>query len=123
MVLLLIFCKFTRIDLSIMAKLLLISLFFITFVSLHSQVKINEYSCSNIAGPTDAYGEREDWIELLNTTAAPIDLTGWYLSDKATNLTKWLIPSGSIPANGFKMEINIILTLTFLKRKGIGLSY
>jgi gliding motility-associated-like protein len=66
-------------------------------------VKINEYSCSNISGPTDAYGEREDWIELLNTTAAPIDLTGWYLSDKATNLTKWLIPSGSIPANGFKM--------------------
>ena len=62
-------------------------------LSLFGQVKINEYSCSNISGPTDAYGEREDWIELLNTTAAPIDLTGWYLSDKATNLTKWLIPS------------------------------
>jgi gliding motility-associated-like protein len=72
-------------------------------LSLFGQVKINEYSCSNISGPTDAYGEREDWIELLNTTASPIDLTGWYLSDKATNLTKWLIPSGSIPANGFKM--------------------
>lgn len=76
-------------------------LFALNFI--YSQVKINEYSCSNLAGPTDAYGEREDWIELLNTTAAPINLTGWYLSDKAMNLTKWLIPSGFIPANGFKM--------------------
>ncbi len=103
MVLLLILCKFTLIYLSIMAKILLISLFFISCASLHGQVKINEYSCSNIAGPTDAYGEREDWIELLNTTGASVDLTGWFLSDKPTNLTKWQIPSGSINANGYKM--------------------
>jgi len=51
----------------------------------------------------DAYGEYEDWIELYNTTASSIDLTGWFLSDKANNLTKWPIPNGSIPANGFKM--------------------
>ena len=86
-----------------MNKILLISLFFISCASLHGQVKINEYSCSNIAGPTDAYGEREDWIELLNTTGASVDLTGWFLSDKPTNLTKWQIPSGSINANGYKM--------------------
>ena len=86
-----------------MNKILLISLFFISCASLHGQVKINEYSCSNIAGPTDAYGEREDWIELLNTTGASVDLTGWFLSDKPTNLTKWQIPSGSISANGYKM--------------------
>lgn len=84
-------------------KSVFLFLAFITFHFIYSQVKINEYSCSNLAGPTDAYGEKEDWIELLNTTAAPINLTGWYLSDKAMNLTKWLIPSGSIPANGFKM--------------------
>lgn len=68
-----------------------------------SQVVINEYSCSNINGPTDAFNEREDWVELFNTTAAPVDLTGFYLSDKSTNLTKWQIPSGTIPANGFIM--------------------
>lgn len=67
------------------------------------QVVINEYSCSNVTGIVDAYGEREDWIELYNTTAASVDLTGWFLSDKATNLTKWQIPSGAINANGFKM--------------------
>jgi hypothetical protein len=83
--------------------------FFILFFTLglvasyQSQVIINEYSCSNLTGITDAYGEREDWIELFNPTSAAVDLTGWYLSDKASNLTKWMIPSGSINANGYKM--------------------
>ena len=71
--------------------------------NLFGQIVINEYSCSNVNGPTDAFNEREDWIELLNTTAAPIDLTGFFLSDNSTNLTKWEIPSGTIPANGFIM--------------------
>ena len=75
----------------------------LSYLSIQSQVLINEYSCSNMSGITDAYGEREDWIELFNPTAAPIDLTGWYLSDKATNLTKWMIPSGTITSNGYKM--------------------
>ena len=69
----------------------------------YSQIVINEYSCSNITGPTDAFGENEDWIELFNTSAAPIDLTGYFLSDKSTNLGKWPVPSGTIPANGFLM--------------------
>jgi gliding motility-associated-like protein len=71
--------------------------------SVSGQVVINEFSCSNISGPTDAFGEREDWVELYNTSASAVDLTGWYLSDRQGNLTKWMIPSGSIPANGFKM--------------------
>lgn len=73
------------------------------FNSVFGQVIINEYSCSNVSGVTDAYGEREDWIELFNTTGAAVNLTGWYLSDRSTNLTKWQIPSGSIAANGYKM--------------------
>lgn len=84
---------------SILFALLLIG----SFSKFFGQVLINEYSCSNINGITDAYGEREDWIELFNPTATPVNLTGWYLSDKASNLTKWMIPSGSIPANGYKM--------------------
>ncbi|MFZ9612619.1 MAG: CotH kinase family protein [Crocinitomicaceae bacterium] len=85
-------------------KQLILSLLLIAMQQMaYTQVVINEYSCSNITGPSDAYGQKEDWIELWNATAAPIDLTGWYLSDKATNLTKWMIPSGSIAANGFKM--------------------
>jgi hypothetical protein len=85
-------------------KLLFFLAIFAT-LSLKAQIVINEYSCSNVNGITDAYGEREDWVELYNTTAAPIDLTGFYLSDKATNLMKWQIPSGSIPADkGFVLD-------------------
>lgn len=69
--------------------------------SLSAQVIINEYSCSNRNHLTDAFGEYEDWIELYNTTGAAIDLTGWYLSDRQTNPTKWQIPSGTIAANGY----------------------
>ena len=69
--------------------------------SSHAQVVINELSAANINGPTDSFGEREDWIELYNTGGAAVDLSGWYLSDSQTNNTKWQVPPGtSIPANG-----------------------
>ncbi|MDR0801923.1 CotH kinase family protein [Fluviicola sp.] len=68
-----------------------------------AQVVINEYSCSNISGPMDAFGEREDWVELYNAGSGSVDLTGYYLSDNNNNPQKWQIPSGSIPANGYKM--------------------
>jgi len=85
----------------------LFALLFLTVCSsaLNAQVIINEYSCSNISGYTDSYGEREDWVELLNTSASPVDLTGYYLSDKSSDLLKWQIPSGTVPANGYLMII------------------
>jgi gliding motility-associated-like protein len=83
--------------------ILLISLILSALSGAFGQVLINEYSCSNVSGFTDAYGEYEDWIELYNPTGATVDLTGWYLSDKANNLTKWLVPSGAINSNGYKM--------------------
>jgi len=36
-----------------------------------------------------------DWIELYNTTGAPINIGGWYLSDDANNLKKYTIPEGT----------------------------
>lgn len=72
---------------------------------LGAQVIINEYSCSNMGGYTDSYGEREDWVELLNLSGTPVDLTGYYLSDKSSDLLKWQIPNGTVPANGYLMVI------------------
>jgi hypothetical protein len=47
-------------------------------------------------------GAAGDWIELRNTTAAAIDVSGWYLSDSAGDLLKFRIPAGTvIPANGY----------------------
>lgn len=67
----------------------------------YSQVVINEVNTSNMNGLADSFGDREDWVELYNTTAAAIDLSGWYLSNKVNNPAKWAFPTGAtIPANG-----------------------
>ncbi len=45
---------------------------------------------------------REDWIELHNTTAADIDVGGWFLSDDPAQPLKYTIAEGTIlPAGGF----------------------
>lgn len=83
-------------------KELLLSLLCFCALTPLAQLQINEYSCSNSNGPIDAFGENEDWAELYNSGATPIDLGGYYLSDKASDLSKWEIPPGvSIPSNGF----------------------
>lgn len=65
-------------------------------------VLINEIVASNSTSASDLNGESDDWVELYNTTANSIDLSGMYLSDDATNLLKWAFPFGTtIPANGY----------------------
>lgn len=81
-------------------------LLFATLISIPAtaQVVINEVSASNMNGITDSFGDREDWVELYNTTSATVDLSGWYLSNKVNNPAKWAFPAGaSIPANGYLM--------------------
>lgn len=41
-----------------------------------------------------------DWIELYNTTAATINIGGWFLSDDNDNLKKYEIPSDTLIAAG-----------------------
>jgi hypothetical protein len=66
-------------------------------------VSINEWMPGNLrilADPADR--EFEDWFELYNRGATPIDLTGYFISDETTNSTKFKIPFGyTIPPNGF----------------------
>ncbi len=61
---------------------------------------INEVQPNNLAGITDNQGEHEPWIELYNVDSSPIDLSTLYLSDEATNLTKWQFPAGARIAAG-----------------------
>lgn len=39
--------------------------------------------------------ENPDWIEFYNTTNQDISLGGWYLTDDAANLTKYIIPDNT----------------------------
>ena len=71
---------------------------------LRAQVVINEFSCANYS--LNIAGNNEDFVELFNETAGPIDIGGWYLSDNVDNPTKFEIPAGTVvPPNGFLMII------------------
>lgn len=85
-------------------RILSVILFSITIgLSVHAQVVINEFSCANDNVIADNYGEYEDWIELYNAGAIPVDLTGYYLSDSKNNPTKWPIPSGVLNPGAFRL--------------------
>ena len=64
-------------------------------------VYLNEFMPSNastLVGPDGAYC---DWIELYNTTGSDVDLSGFGVSDSATQPLKYTLPKGTtIPANG-----------------------
>ena len=83
-------------------NILLIALSIFT-CALYAQndVVINEFSAANYDQFYDNFGNDEDWIELHNNTNTNIDLSGYYLSDKPDNPTKWQFPNGvNIGANG-----------------------
>lgn len=70
-------------------------------------VRINEVSASNTMFSNDNF-DREDWIELYNTTDETIDLKGMYLSDKVDKPQKYQIEgsptvSTLIEPHGFKI--------------------
>jgi len=57
---------------------------------------ISEFMARNTSTLADEDGAFSDWFELHNPTTEDIDLTGWYLTDKSDELTKWKIPSLSL---------------------------
>jgi len=71
-----------------------------------SQLHINEAMPQNLSTITDNQNEFDDWIEIYNSSAAAINLSGYYLTDDPTNLDKHVVESGNVglttvPPNGF----------------------
>ena len=58
-------------------------------------VRINEVSAGNSIYVNE-YFEREDWVELYNTTSETIDLAGMYLSDNIKKPTKYQFEAGVV---------------------------
>ncbi|MCQ2095691.1 MAG: CotH kinase family protein [Bacteroidaceae bacterium] len=58
-------------------------------------VRINEVSAGNSIYVNEHY-EKEDWIELYNTTDEVVDIAGLYLSDNVDKPQKYQIPASSI---------------------------
>ncbi len=57
------------------------------------RVVISEFLTSNQSGITDEDGDTSDWIELHNAGLETVDLTGFHLTDDATDMRKWTLPS------------------------------
>ena len=68
-------------------------------------VTINEWMTDNTSasGFTDpADGNYEDWFELHNYGATPVNLAGFYLTDTTANVNQFQIPANTtIPAGGW----------------------
>ncbi|MEA2104400.1 MAG: lamin tail domain-containing protein [Candidatus Cloacimonadota bacterium] len=58
------------------------------------ELYINEYMASNDYGPVDENGEHDDWIEIYNAGADPVDIGGMFVTDDLTDLACSMIPEG-----------------------------
>jgi hypothetical protein len=59
---------------------------------------INEFVALNVSTLPDEDGEFTDWIELRNRGDATANLSGYYLTDDAADLTKWQFPDATMLA-------------------------
>ncbi len=73
--------------------------------SSRGELVINEVLASNSTGLQDGYGEREDWIEILNNGPGSVDLSGYHLTDEPDFPTKWTFPAGLLPAGEYLVVI------------------
>jgi hypothetical protein len=62
---------------------------------------ISEFMASNATTITDQDGDYADWLELYNPDTAPVNLNGWYLTNKSTKLTKWKIPAVTLQPGAY----------------------
>jgi hypothetical protein len=63
---------------------------------------INEFVADNVSGLLDEDGAPSDWIEIYNPGPAPVDLTGWKLTDELDHYSELDVPfddacAGSLP--------------------------
>jgi len=65
------------------------------------QILITEFMALNSKTLADEDGDASDWIELYNPGDTSVNLSGWFLTDKADNLAKWEIPDITLGAGKY----------------------
>jgi len=66
-----------------------------------SDVRITEFMAENFTAYRDEEADPEDWIEVFNAGASPVNLLGWSLSNERDEPGKWVLPAVSLPAGGY----------------------
>ena len=72
---------------------------------LSAALVINELMASNAGVVMSPATNFDSWIEIYNPSNEAVDLGGMYMSDDASNLTMWKLPTnvGKVPAGGYKV--------------------
>src|SRR5262245_5622395 len=65
------------------------------------QVVISEFMADNKRTLADEDGQFPDWLEIYNTSADPVNLSGWTLTDDPTRQAQWYFPATNLAAKGF----------------------
>lgn len=89
-------------------------------------IQVNEVMASNASTVQAPQGSEEDWVELYNPGSNAVDLTGWWISDDATQPHKHALlgPGGElvVPAHGFLLLWADNATALGPRHLGFGLS-
>jgi hypothetical protein len=80
---------------------ILLTIAVVPLISAGAEPQITEFMAANTATFADEDGAYSDWIEIYNPGPAPVNLSGWFLTDTATNRTKWQFPTLSLAAEEF----------------------
>ncbi len=73
----------------------------ISVLPVKAEITITEFMAANVTVLKDDDGAYSDWVEIHNPDNAPVDLTGWFLTDTANAKTKWEFPSLVIAPGGY----------------------
>ncbi len=66
-----------------------------------TELLITEFMAVNRSTIADEDGQYPDWVEIHNPCLPVVNLEGWYLTDSASNLTKWQFPAVSLARGEF----------------------
>ena len=61
---------------------------------------IVEFMASNDKSLYDEDGESSDWMEIFNPDPAPLDISGWFLTNDPGELGRWQLPDGTLLPSG-----------------------
>ncbi len=86
--------------------ILLLALCFNVYTITAQNIFVNELLASNANNIPDEFGEFDDWIEIYNAGATPVDLANYYISDDPAEPTLYQIPATNstkttVPAGGY----------------------
>ena len=78
--------------------LICVSLTGLTSSRAFADLQITEFMAVSDPNFADADGAPSDWIEISNSGAGPVSLDGYFLTNNATDLTRWPFPDVEIAA-------------------------